>query len=674
LRVSGLYIVVCRVLELVLLGRRDRAKVRVLIHDRDTKFARAFDALLESDAIKAIRTPVRAPNANAHMERWAGTVRRECLDRLLILGRGQLEHVLRVYVTHYHRKWPHRALDLKPPDARIRSPIAAVSTPTVAVTAERHSPALIEPERRYSGCRDEGMDDLGEDPPDELAVGRLAENDPEHVQADEDVGHKLEATFRRDLAARDGPLEDLTKQSTGTFKDLRAEGSGELRIASGGGGDAADHAHHPAVDSAEVRDRLDDRVEVAAERSGVRDYERGELLPPSDQRIDDERSLGVPAAVERALARAGPRRDLLHRQPVVADLRQALERGVQDRGVTRRIKRPARLRLGLDAHLNNDTVPFRIMIDVDGISKRFGSTKALDEVSLTVGRSEVLALLGPNGAGKTTLVKILTTLLRPDVGRARVAGCDVVRDASRLRAAIGLAGQYAAVDELLTGRENLELVGLWYHLDKDDYRRRTQEALERFSLLDAADRLVKTYSGGMRRRLDIGASLIARPPVLFLDEPTTGLDPRTRNELWLFIEELVAAGTTVLLTTQYMEEAERLADRIVVIDNGRVIAAGTAEQLKEQLGGDVLEVRVSSADDLERAAVLIGELDRSTPHVDTDQRRVSIPTTGGTRLLIAAGRRLEEAGIALDDLGVRRPSLDDVFLTLTGAPPQEDVQ
>jgi ABC-2 type transport system ATP-binding protein len=311
------------------------------------------------------------------------------------------------------------------------------------------------------------------------------------------------------------------------------------------------------------------------------------------------------------------------------------------------------------------------MIEVESVSKRFGSTRALVEVKLTVDRGTVLALLGPNGAGKTTLVKILTTLLKPDAGRARVAGCDVVRDASRLRAAIGLAGQYAAVDELLTGRENLELVGLWYHLAKHEYRRRAQQVLERFSLLAAGDRLVKTYSGGMRRRLDIGASLIARPPVLFLDEPTTGLDPRTRNDVWLFIEELVAAGTTVLLTTQYMEEADRLADRIVVIDTGRVIADGTSEQLKEQLGGDVLEARVKDPTKLEQTAALLAALNGSTPHVDGDQRRVRIPSSGGTPLLLAAGRRLEEAGIALDDLGIRRPSLDDVFLTLTGARPQE---
>src|SRR5215471_15818594 len=223
-----------------------------------------------------------------------------------------------------------------------------------------------------------------------------------------------------------------------------------------------------------------------------------------------------------------------------------------------------------------------LMIEAENVAKRFGPTRALAGVDLTVEQGTVLALLGPNGAGKTTLVRILTTLLRPDSGRASVAGFDVVADADRLRSVIGLAGQYAAVDELLTGRENLELVGLWYHLDRDEYKRRAQHVLDRFSLQEAGDRLVKTYSGGMRRRLDIGASLIAQPAVLFLDEPTTGLDPRTRNDLWVFIEELVAAGTTVLLTTQYMEEAERLADRIVVVDTGRVIADGTAEQLKQQ--------------------------------------------------------------------------------------------
>ena len=305
------------------------------------------------------------------------------------------------------------------------------------------------------------------------------------------------------------------------------------------------------------------------------------------------------------------------------------------------------------------------IIEVEGISKSFGQTRALTGVDLGAVRGTVLALLGPNGAGKTTLVRILTTLLQPDGGNARVAGYDVVADAARLRATIGLAGQYAAVDELLTGRENLELVGLWYHLGRREYRRRAQEILERFSLGEAGDRLVNTYSGGMRRRLDIGASLIARPSIVFLDEPTTGLDPRTRNELWRFIEELVGAGTTVLLTTQYMEEAERLADRIVVIDRGTVITEGTAMQLKERLGGDRLEACVARREDLERTAVLLGELTRSTPHLDPEQQRVSVPTNGGTRLLIEAGQRLEQQRILLADLGIHRPSLDDVFLALT---------
>jgi len=306
------------------------------------------------------------------------------------------------------------------------------------------------------------------------------------------------------------------------------------------------------------------------------------------------------------------------------------------------------------------------MIEVEAVAKRFGATQALAGVDLLAEEGKVLALLGPNGAGKTTLVRILATLLRPDSGRATVAGCDVVEDAARLRTLIGLTGQFAAVDELLTGRENLELVGLFYHLSKAERRRQAQEVLERFSLTDAAEKLVKTYSGGMRRRLDVGASLIGRPRVLFLDEPTTGLDPRTRNEVWQFVEDLVAGGTTVLLSTQYMEEAERLAHRIVVIDAGAVVARGTAAELKDRLGGDVLEARVASASDLQRAASLIAELGQGAPRVDADERRVSVPTKGATQVLIAAGQRLQEQGIALDDLGIRHPSLDDVFLSLTG--------
>jgi ABC-2 type transport system ATP-binding protein len=307
------------------------------------------------------------------------------------------------------------------------------------------------------------------------------------------------------------------------------------------------------------------------------------------------------------------------------------------------------------------------VIQAQAVAKRFGTTQALDGVSLSAASGTVLALLGPNGAGKTTLIRILTTLLRPDRGRARVAGCDVVADARKLRSRIGLAGQYAAVDELLTGRENLELVGLWNHLSRSAYRTRAAELLARFGLTDAADRQVRGYSGGMRRRLDVAASLVARPPVLFLDEPTTGLDPRTRNDLWASIEELVAAGTTVLLTTQYMEEAERLADQIVVLDAGRVIAEGSADELKHRLGGVTLEARVSDPTDLERAAQLLAELAGAPARVDPDQLRVAVPSQDGTTLLLAAGRRLQDLDIPLQDLGVRRPSLDDVFLALTGS-------
>jgi ABC-2 type transport system ATP-binding protein len=306
------------------------------------------------------------------------------------------------------------------------------------------------------------------------------------------------------------------------------------------------------------------------------------------------------------------------------------------------------------------------MIEAHDIVKRFGKTRALAGVGFRIEKGTVLGLLRPNGAGKTTMVRILTTLLRPDGGQARVAGLDVAADGRRVRSVIGLAGQYAAVDEMLTGRENLELVGLWYHLSKREYRRRAQEALERFSLTDAADQRVKAYSGGMRRRLDIGASLIADPPVLFLDEPTTGLDPRSRNELWRFITERVRAGTTVLLTTQYMEEAEHLADRIVVINKGVVIAEGTAGQLKEQTGGATLEARVADPRDIERAIAVLDSVGKGQTRSDPGARLVSIPAGEGTGLLLDAGRRLQEAGIALDDLGIRRPTLDEVFLSLTG--------
>ena len=278
----------------------------------------------------------------------------------------------------------------------------------------------------------------------------------------------------------------------------------------------------------------------------------------------------------------------------------------------------------------------------------------------------MLGLLGPNGAGKTTTIRVLTTLLRPDAGQARVNGFDVASQSQQVRAVIGLAGQYAAVDELLTGRQNLELAGLWYHLPKREYRRRAQQMLERLSLTDAADRQVRTCSGGMRRRLDVGASLVGDPPVLFLDEPTTGLDPRTRNDLWQFIRELVRAGTTVLLTTQYMEEAEQLANRIVVISRGEVIASGTADELKSRTGGATLEARVADPRDAGRAAAVLSRVAHAEPRSDPGNQLVSVPAGDSIGQLIEAGRQLQEAGIALDNLGVRRPTLDEVFLSLTG--------
>jgi ABC-2 type transport system ATP-binding protein len=278
----------------------------------------------------------------------------------------------------------------------------------------------------------------------------------------------------------------------------------------------------------------------------------------------------------------------------------------------------------------------------------------------------VLGLLGPNGAGKTTVVRILSTLLRADAGRAEVVGLDVVGQAAQVRASIGLTGQYAAVDEYLTGQENLEMVGRLYRLGGRESRRRAGELLARFELSDAADRPAKTYSGGMRRRLDIAASLIARPRVLFLDEPTTGLDPRSRLGMWEFIADLVSDGTTILLTTQYLEEADRLADRMVVIDKGRVIARGTADELKAQVGGERLELTVATTEQLGLAAELLGPLAQAEPQRDEQTRRLSLPVTGGTETLAEALRRLADTSVEVLDVGLRRPDLDDVFLTLTG--------
>ncbi|MFW3170505.1 ATP-binding cassette domain-containing protein [Geodermatophilus sp. CPCC 206100] len=311
-------------------------------------------------------------------------------------------------------------------------------------------------------------------------------------------------------------------------------------------------------------------------------------------------------------------------------------------------------------------------IVVEGLVKRFGATTALDGVDLTVAEGSVLGLLGPNGAGKTTVVRILTTLLRADAGRAEVVGLDVVRDADAVRSSIGLTGQYAAVDEYLTGFENLEMVGRLYRLGRRDARERARELLDRFDLADAADRPAKTYSGGMRRRLDIAASLIARPRVLFLDEPTTGLDPRSRLTMWEFIADLAGGGTTILLTTQYLEEADRLADRMVVIDRGRVIARGTADELKAQVGGQRLELTVGDAGDLKEAAGRLRPLAVDEPRRDESTRRLSVPVSGGTEDLAAALRLLEGSGVEVLDIGLRRPDLDDVFLTLTGHAAEEE--
>jgi len=315
--------------------------------------------------------------------------------------------------------------------------------------------------------------------------------------------------------------------------------------------------------------------------------------------------------------------------------------------------------------------PQNAAVVATGLTKRYGGVVALDGLDLSVPTGTVLGLLGPNGAGKTTAVSILTTLIAPDSGSARVAGVDVVAQPQRVRSLIGLSGQYAAVDEHLTATENLVMIGCLYGMRRKEALRRTNDLLERFRLTDSAHRPLKTFSGGMRRRIDLAGALLADPPVLFLDEPTTGLDPRSRGELWDVIRERVGAGTTVVLTTQYLEEADQLADEIVVIDHGRAIARGTSQELKRRIGGEHLDVHLARAEDLARVEAVLREVAIGAIRTETEEALISVPVAKGVEALGTVMAELTAQNVEIVDIGLRRPTLDDVFMELTGQKAQE---
>jgi ABC-2 type transport system ATP-binding protein len=314
------------------------------------------------------------------------------------------------------------------------------------------------------------------------------------------------------------------------------------------------------------------------------------------------------------------------------------------------------------------------MIEARGLKKRYGKTTALDGLDLVAESGQVVAVLGPNGAGKTTFVRTVATLLRPDAGTLRVAGHDVLEDPNAVRGLIGLAGQFAAVEPAMTGRENLEMVARLFGQDRRTARTSAAAVLEQLGLGEAADRLARTYSGGMRRRLDLGASLVGSPRLLLLDEPTTGLDPRSRIELWEAIRRLVQSGTDVLLTTQYLDEADHLANRIVIIDHGRAVATGSPAELKRRIGGNVVEVHVRDEDDLPRVAELLAPLGDEAAQIDEPTRRVSLQVERGSSGLTSALRALEDAHVEVEDIALRQPNLDEVFLALTGQPADDDAQ